>query len=279
MSVIIRLLVCLSLLSAATACQKQAVHTGISGKGDASPSPTPGLRFDNPGVTIYALDANNVRVGSCSGTWVAPPPDAPPDAKGRVLTCLHCLLSGSRYQALAADDRFYDVNLLTAWVPTGDLVILSVSGIEARETPQAVLAQTPLRKGEPVLLRHAPRGLFRESRSSILSLDRFDDETVGESGSVRVSSDIFTVSLAADPGSSGGGVFNQRGELVGVLNMVSLRETFGIPISRLRDLKRLRPPVSPARFAADYVACRRYAEIFGIPCPLTESAGVPGRLW
>ena len=71
----------------------------------------------------------------------ARPPDAPADAKGRVLTCLHCILSTSRLQVLAADQQLYDVNLLTGWVPDADLVMLSVSGIQASQTPRVTRAR------------------------------------------------------------------------------------------------------------------------------------------
>jgi hypothetical protein len=263
-SIVRHILVCLLILPVALACNEQVKQQAMSAQVSSSPIQTPRLKFTNPFVFVYGYDANGVRVSTCGGTWIAPPLDAPADAKGRVLTCLHCILSTSRLQILGADQQLYDVNLLTSWVPSGDLVILSVSGIQAQQTPMAVIAQNPLKKGQPVLLRHGPQGVYREGRTSILSFSYQQGEVVGASGSVYFSGPTFTVSLAIDPGSSGGGVFNQQGELVGVLNMATLTESWGIPIEQLRELERLKPPIRPATFAAFYVAFRR-GQQFGIP--------------
>jgi len=108
-----------------------------------------------------------------------------------------------------------------------DLAILRV---EAFDVPVVALGNSnELKAGAAVLLVGAPRGLERSASEGIVAAIRADEKGTR----------LIQTSAAASPGSSGGPVLNEAGEVVGVLSFTvtqSQNLNFAVPINYARGM-------------------------------------------
>lgn len=189
-------------------CQTAAAETPAEIFKRASPSV----------VVVESLDAKGSVTAFGSGVVMAP---------GRVVTNRHVIEDGVIYR-VERDGTTWRAKLIRV-DSDHDLAELSVTGLTA---PAAnVRASSSLAVGEKVYAIGAPEGLeLTISEGLISGLRDFDK------------SRVIQTSAAISPGSSGGGLFDAQGRLVGITTLY-LKEgqtlNFALPADRALPLNRL----------------------------------------
>lgn len=123
-----------------------------------------------------------------------------------VLTNCH-VVSGAQKIVLRSGKREWSAQLLRA-EPATDRCVLTLKG--AKLTPvRGVRAYTELKVGEPLYTLGSPNGLELSLSDGILSGLREDD-----------GQHFVQTTAPISPGSSGGGLFDSRGNLVGITTMI-----------------------------------------------------------
>jgi S1-C subfamily serine protease len=150
-------------------------------------------------VVVELLDVSGKVVGFGSGVVVAPT---------TVVTNLHVLANGTSYRVKHADAT-WPAQLLRADAQH-DLAELSVGGLDAPPAP--LRDSSTLSVGERVFAIGAPEGLELTISEGLISGLR---ELVGFDRVIQTSAPI-------SPGSSGGGLFDSRGRLVGITTVYLL---------------------------------------------------------
>jgi tetratricopeptide (TPR) repeat protein len=178
-------------------------------------------------VVVQAFDRQGKQVGLGSGV-VLP--------GGGVVTNHHVAAAGDRLK-VGAKGRFVAAALLAS-DPTRDLALLSAPGLRA--TPATLGRAGSLKVGDRVYAVGAPYGLELSLSEGLVSQLRGGPPP------------LIQTTAAISPGSSGGGLFNDRGELVGITTFY-LKEAqglnFALPVEWLGSLagKTLRAaPPAPA---------------------------------
>jgi tetratricopeptide (TPR) repeat protein len=142
-------------------------------------------------VVVKAYDQQGKPVGLGSGVRLP---------SGHVITNYHVVKAGVRYtvgqgkQGVPATMKGSD--------PDKDLCLLTVSGLTAK--PARLGQAARLKVGEPVYAVGAPHGLELSLSEGIVSQLRGDPPP------------LIQTTVAISQGSSGGGLFNAQGELVGI---------------------------------------------------------------
>lgn len=144
-------------------------------------------------VRINVANASDEGVALGSGVVIEP---------GTVITNCHVAKAGARLK-VKHQDTVYDAMLNLA-DEQHDLCKLSVSGLNA---PSARLGTVnAVQVGQKVYAIGAPQGLdLTLSDGMVSSLRKFDEGTV------------IQTSAPVSPGSSGGGLFNEQGQLIGII--------------------------------------------------------------
>ncbi len=171
-------------------------------------------------VTVQTLDATGSIIGFGSGVVIAP---------GEVITNCHVVEGGVRLRASKGSHtspayvRFYD--------KTRDLCQLHATQAASFTRPvRGVVAMDDLRVGQRVYAIGGPRGLEVTLSDGLISGLRQN-----ESGSLQVIQTTAPIS----PGSSGGGLFDQDGRLVGITTFLlegSQNLNFALPASWVLEL-------------------------------------------
>jgi tetratricopeptide (TPR) repeat protein len=143
-------------------------------------------------VVIERLDLEGHRKGFGSGVVTAP---------GQVATSCHILNGAAAVQVRTAEGRL-DARL-TYPDPERDLCLLSVPDLAARAVQVAHVST--LKVGQRVYAIGTPKGLERTLSEGLVSSLR-----------PRARSFVIQTSAAMSPGSSGGGLFDEEGRLVGI---------------------------------------------------------------
>jgi S1-C subfamily serine protease len=172
-------------------------------------------------VVVELLDVSGKVVGFGSGVVVAP---------ATVVTNLHVLANGTSYRVKHADAT-WPAQLLRADAQH-DLAELSVGGLDAPPAP--LRDSSTLSVGERVFAIGAPEGLELTISEGLISGLR---ELVGFDRVIQTSAPI-------SPGSSGGGLFDSRGRLVGITTVY----LFGGAKPELRLAGRLGCTLAPGAF-------------------------------
>jgi S1-C subfamily serine protease len=149
------------------------------------------------------------------------------DAAGVIVTNLH-VIRGERAASikLANGDVYDDISVVDV-DERKDLVVLKIKAFGLQAVPLGNSDQ--VRVGDRVVLIGTPQGLDSTVTDGLIS-------------AVRDSGDgyrLFQTSAAASPGSSGGGMFNELGELIGISSAqlsTGQNLNFGIPINYVRGL-------------------------------------------
>jgi serine protease Do len=161
---------------------------------------------------------------------------------GLIANSLHVIRGNIKVSVkLANSDVYDDVNVVEV-DEQRDLVLLRIKAVDL--DPALLGNSEQVRVGDKVVLIGSPKGLDLTVSDGVIS-------------AVRDSGDgyrLFQTSAAASPGSSGGGMFNEAGQLVGILSAkLTSGENlnFAIPVNYLRGLM-----VAPSRAMsiAEFVA-------------------------
>jgi len=179
-------------------------------------------------VTVQTLDSTGHLIGFGSGVVIAP---------GEVVTNCHVVEGGARLRVSKGNHtspayvRFYD--------KTRDLCQLHATQVASFARPvRGVVAMEDLRVGQRVYAIGGPRGLELTLSDGLISGLRQN-----ESGSIQVIQTTAPIS----PGSSGGGLFDQDGRLVGITTFLmeeSQNLNFALPASWVLELSSREADVS-----------------------------------
>ncbi len=168
------------------------------------------------------------RISASTGSGVVLP-------DGHVLTSFH-VVAGATAIAVGADDELFDASVVGR-DPLLDVVVLSVSGIEAATQPIQLAPEERLVHGQPVYVVGYPLGIGKSISGGIISgLGRF----IPLNTSSWLTSYIQT-DAAVSLGNSGGPLVDECGKMIG---MISLRSAapgaenigYAIPVATLSQL-------------------------------------------
>ena len=200
---------------AAQTAQPETVPQSRRTPADLSPSEL--FKLVSPSVyVVEALDESGA-VASL-GSAVAIGPD-------RVVTNKHVVIEGQKLKVIQGD-KTWTAHVLQL-SPRADLCLLEVDGLSTTILP-AIRDLSNIEIGERVYAIGAPQGLELTLSDGLLSGIR-----EGESGPV------IQTSAPISPGSSGGGLFDSTGRLIGITTF-TLRDSqglnFAIPASEISAL-------------------------------------------
>jgi tetratricopeptide (TPR) repeat protein len=174
-------------------------------------------RVQDSVVVVIATDRAGKTVGQGSGVLLP---------FGGIITNYHVIKAGKKYK-VSQFGKAVPASL-EASNPDKDLALLSPQGLDV--TMPARLGQTSkLKVGEPVYAVGAPHGLELSLSEGIVSQLRGGNPP------------LIQTTAAVSPGSSGGGLFNTDGELVGITTF-QLKEgqnlNFALPVEWLTGIAR-----------------------------------------
>ncbi|MEY4415615.1 MAG: hypothetical protein RIQ53_2908 [Pseudomonadota bacterium] len=220
--------------------------------GDAGPALSPAQVYARVAPSVWrvqSLDAQGLPLGQGSGVVIA---------RGRVVTNCHVLAHARRVQLRRDGPEPGIAARLEAWDPPRDLCLLDAPGIadapavERVPTTGVVVGQTAYAIGHP-------KGLDLTMSAGLVSSLRRN--TAGQLVLVQTSA-------AISGGNSGGGLFDERGRLIGLTTMVLVAAdaqnlNFAIPADWIGEL--------PRRHA------QRQAAAPSVPVPPTTPTPAPAR--
>jgi S1-C subfamily serine protease len=178
-------------------------------------------------------------------------------ADGLIATSLHVVEDAGALEIVLADGRAFTRVEVVAHDEEQDVVVLA---IDAHRLRPLRLARRPIEAGERVVAIGHPEGLENTVSDGLVS-------AVREQGSAE----LLQISAPISPGSSGGPVLSDRGEVVGVAtatHRVGQNLNFAVPVARLAPLLRSRErrPLSslPSQFASRVFARCGAAELVSV---------------
>ncbi len=182
-------------------------------------------------IVVSNLSPGKVLQGFGTGFLVRP--------NGVFVTNFHVVERATAVSIKLPDKREFPVTGIVAINPDFDLAILKV---EANNLPVVTLGDSDTVKvGERIIAIGSPMGLENTLSDGLISAIR-EGENPGEK--------VFQITAPISPGSSGGALFNMKGEVIGV-TFAQLTEgqnlNFAIPINYAKQLIRDRhiEPFSP----------------------------------
>lgn len=175
-------------------------------------------RVNQAVVVVVTYDAKNKPIALGSGFFVRP--------DGALVTNLHVVSKAVSIKVKISKDKQLDVEGLLYSDDENDLVILKVNG---DALPTVSLGDSDLLKpGEKIYVIGSPSGLENTISDGIVSGIR----TVGKNKKV------IQITAPISPGSSGGPVFNEKGEVIGVSTFIisgAGNLNFAMPINLIKD--------------------------------------------
>ena len=161
-------------------------------------------------------------------------------ADGWIATNLHVVWDGSPVKVTMHDGRELAVVEVLAASQKHDLALLRV---EAQGLPTLALGDSDaMRPGDPVVAIGNPLGLEDTVSNGLVSGRRKVDEGL----------EVLQVSAPIAPGSSGGPVFNDRGEVIAIAEQVVRGQeslAFGVPVHYLASMIAKPAPIPFSQFA------------------------------
>ncbi|HEY8086240.1 MAG TPA: trypsin-like peptidase domain-containing protein, partial [Polyangiaceae bacterium] len=162
-----------------------------------------------------------IRTAHTLGTGFLVRPD------GWIATNLHVVVGGPRVIVTLRDGRELPILEMLAANPDHDLALVRV---EAHGLPILTLGDSDvMRPGDPVVAIGNPMGLEDTVSNGLVSARR----------KVQNGLEVLQVSAPIAPGSSGGPIFNERGEVIGVATAVvegGQNLAFGMPVRYLTPM-------------------------------------------
>ncbi|MFH0888317.1 MAG: trypsin-like peptidase domain-containing protein [Planctomycetota bacterium] len=175
-------------------------------------------RVNQAVVVVTTYDAKNKPIALGSGFFVRP--------DGALVTNLHVVSKAVSIKVKISKDKQLDVEGLLYCDDQNDLVILKVNG---NGLPTVPLGDSDsLKPGEKVYAIGSPSGLENTISDGIVSGIR----TVGKNKKV------IQITAPISSGNSGGPVFNEQGEVIGVSTFIILGSgnlNFAMPINLIKD--------------------------------------------
>jgi serine protease Do len=184
---------------------------------------------------VQTLDADGLLLGQASAVVVAPE---------QLVTNCHVLLRARKVQVRRDGPSPAIPARLVMWDVQRDLCQLQAPGLRA---PAVVLGQTAQAAvGQPAYAIGHPRGLDLTMSAGLVS--SFRRNAAGQLV-------LLQTSAAVSGGSSGGGLFNEQGELLGLTTIASVTGdaqnlNFAIPADWIADLPRRHAAARAAEAAA-----------------------------
>lgn len=167
---------------------------------------------------------------------------------GWIATNFHVVRGATAVTVVFSDHREFPVVEIMNANRLHDLVILR---IEARNLPVLPMGDSDrVRPGDSVLAIGHPLGLEDTVSNGLISAVR----------EVHEGLQVLQISAPIAPGSSGGPLFNDRGEVIGVATAVSTRGqnlNFGLPSKYVTELVEHPHPITMELFAAAMLAIQR----------------------
>lgn len=163
-------------------------------------------------------------------------------ADGRVATNLHVIGGATEIDVILLDGTRLQVHEIAATDPGRDLAVLNVK--PPRPLPTVPLGDSSsIQAGDPVVAISNPLGVldYTVSDGLISSVRKVSEELT-----------ILQISAPISQGSSGGPLFNQYGEVIGVATFISgtgQNLNFGIPSDYLRPLLARNDHITPQALA------------------------------
>jgi len=247
-----------------------ALLAGTSGSAGAEPTAAGSL---TPAQISARASASVVLIKTASGLgsgFVA-------GKDGRVATSLHVLASGGPITVVLSDSRELTDLEVMATDEIHDLAVLRVRGLKTVALPLGDSAS--VRAGERVVAIGHPLGLDHTVSDGLVSAIR----------ELTPKLSLLQISAPISPGSSGGPLLNDRGEVIGVATLVLVKGqnlNFGIPINAVKPLllaekgtpvARWKPPATTTEIALR-ASVPRHAAGFLDGCSDTETAEVARRI-
>jgi serine protease Do len=162
------------------------------------------------------------------------------DKNGLVASNMHVIAGSTKVVVTLADKREFVVKKLTNGDREHDLVIMQ---IDAKDLPVLILGDSDaMRPGDPVVAIGHPMGLADTVSNGLVSAVRKIDDNLT----------VLQISAPIAPGSSGGPIFNDRGEVIGVATAIfagGQNLNFGMPANYVKSLLKTRDPVGIEAFA------------------------------
>lgn len=170
-----------------------------------------------PGVVIERRDTKKTAITSGSGFVV--------DTTGHVMTAAHVAVSvGNTVQARAANGRVYSGNVI-AVNPDNDMALIKLRGFAGKPVTPAATRCLP--QGSMVYSLGRPHAQGDTARIGALEAARFGRPVrYGRFGYP----DAMVLRLSTQKGESGGPLFNERGQLVGMI-VSTLYDGAGRPLN------------------------------------------------
>jgi serine protease Do len=166
-------------------------------------------------------------------------------SSGLVATNLHVVSGSAKITVTLTDKRELPVVQIENGDRERDLVLLRVA---AKDLPTLSLGDSSaMRPGDPVVAIGHPLGLEDTVSNGLVSAVRHIEHVEEELTVLQISAPIA-------PGSSGGPVFNERGEVIAVATAILMgaqNVSFGVPANYLKPLLLVSDPVSLDVFAAN----------------------------
>jgi serine protease Do len=163
------------------------------------------------------------------------------DKSGLIATNLHVIAGGERLVVILPDHRQFPILEVVSHDPNVDLAIVRIA---AHDLPALALGDSEaMHAGDPIVAIGHPLGLEDTVSNGLIS-------------AVRALEGITVLQISAPiaPGSSGGPIFNERGEVIGVCTALlqgGQNLSFGVPSKYVRALMDAPEPMSIEQFAAE----------------------------
>ena len=148
-------------------------------------------------------------------------------ADGRIVTNLHVIGSAREATVVLADGRQIDHPEVMAVDEARDLIVLRIAA--SRLSPLPLGDSRHVRAGDHVVAIGHPLGLSNTVSDGLVSAIR----------EVSPGLSVLQLSAPISPGSSGGPLLDDRGQVIGISTLVSTRGqnvNFGVPIDALKPL-------------------------------------------
>ncbi len=183
------------------------------------------VTYQSAGYSYWGQQYAQESTGSGSGIIIT--------SDGYVVTCMHVVEGASSIKVVLNDDTVHEATLVGCDERT-DLAVIKMEG--SGFTPCTLGDSDTLTVGDEVIAIGNPLGELRGTATSgiISALNR------------RVNVENLSMSLlqtdaAISPGNSGGGLFNDSGTLVGIVNAKASSSNaeglgFAIPVSSVREI-------------------------------------------
>jgi S1-C subfamily serine protease len=177
----------------------------------------------------------SVRTEQSLGTGFVVSPD------GLIATNLHVVAGNAAITVTLSDHREFQVVEIWNGDRQRDLVVMR---IQAKKLPVIPLGDSnEIRAGDKVVAIGHPLGLEDTVSDGLVSAIRKLDKSLT----------VLQITAPIAPGSSGGPIFNDHGEVIGMATAIMLggqNINFGVPVSYLKDLLKKSAAVSLETFAA-----------------------------